>query len=58
VLFYYKEELPIVFATKRKKDIINFDPTDSGKTAYFCIRIENGVGQYGPWRPIFSAIVP
>lgn len=55
------EDLPIVFATKRKKDIINFDPVDSGKTAYFCIRIENGTGSqngYGPWCPLFSAIVP
>ena len=52
------EELPIVFATKRKKDIINFDPTDSGKTAYFDIRIENGTGEYGPWCPMFHAIVP
>jgi hypothetical protein len=52
------EELPIVFATKRKKDIINFDPTDSGKTAYFDIRIENGTDKYVPWCPIFHAIVP
>jgi hypothetical protein len=54
-------ELPIVFATKRKKDIINFDPNNSGKTAYFDIRIENGTGGldgYGPWCPIFHAIVP
>ncbi|MDR2447327.1 MAG: hypothetical protein LBD58_08605 [Treponema sp.] len=54
------EELPIVFATKRKKDIINFNSADSGKTAYFDIRIENGAGEngYGPWCPIFHAIVP
>jgi hypothetical protein len=52
------EELPIVFATKRKKDIINFNPNDSGKTAYFDIRIENGTGEYGPWCPMFHAIVP
>ena len=55
------EELPIVFATKRKKDIINFNPNDSGKMAYFDIRIENGVGGetgYGPWCPMFHAIVP
>ena len=52
------EELPIVFATKRKKDIINFNPNDSGKTAYFDIRIENGTGEYGPWCPLFHAIVP
>ena len=52
------EELPIVFATKRKKDIINFNPNDSGKTAYFDIRIENGTGEYGPWCPMFHAVVP
>jgi hypothetical protein len=52
------EELPIVFATKRKKDIINFNTNDSGKTAYFAIRIENGTGEYGPWCPMFHAIVP
>jgi hypothetical protein len=55
------EELPVVFSTKRKKDIINFNSTDSGKTAYFDIRIDNGVGGdagYGPWCPIFHAIVP
>jgi hypothetical protein len=54
------EELPIVFATKRKKDIINFNPNDSGKIAYFYIRIENGTGEngYGPWCPMFHAIVP
>jgi hypothetical protein len=52
------EELPVVFSTKRKKDIINFDPNDSGKMAYFEIRIENGTGEYGPWCPMFHAIVP
>jgi hypothetical protein len=55
------EELPIVFTTKRKKDIINFNPGDSGKTAYFAIRIENGAGGEGgcgPWCPLFRAVVP
>jgi hypothetical protein len=52
------EELPVVFSTRRKKDIINFDPQDSGKTAYFDIRLENGNQGYGPWCPIFHAIVP
>jgi hypothetical protein len=54
------EELPVVFSTKRRKDIIMFNATDSGKTAYFDIRIENGTGEdgYGPWCPIFHAIVP
>ncbi|MDR2418292.1 MAG: hypothetical protein LBD79_04490 [Treponema sp.] len=52
------EELPIVFATKRRKDIVNFNSNDSGKTAYFDIRIENGAGEYGPWCPMFHTIVP
>jgi hypothetical protein len=52
------EELPIVFSTKRKKDIINFAPGDSGKTAWFDIRIENGTGEYGPWCPMFHAVIP
>jgi hypothetical protein len=52
------EELPIVFATKRRKDILNFDPADSGKTAFFAIRLENGNGEYGPWCPMFHAIIP
>jgi hypothetical protein len=54
------EELPIVFATKRRRDIVNCNPKDSGKTAYFAIRIENETGEngYGPWCPIFHAVVP
>ncbi|MDR1866936.1 MAG: hypothetical protein LBQ77_01550 [Treponema sp.] len=51
------EELPIVFASKRRKDIITFNPGDSGKMAYFCIHLENRVGGYGPWCPLFSAII-
>lgn len=52
------EELPMVFSSSRRKDIIEFDPKDSGKTAYFCIRLENRRTDYGPWCPIFHAIVP
>jgi hypothetical protein len=52
------EDLPMVFSTQRKKDIINFAPNDSGKTAYFDIRIENGNQGYGPWCPIFHAVIP
>jgi hypothetical protein len=52
------EELPIVFATKRRRDIVNFNPGDSGMTAYFCIRLDNGVKRYGPWCPLFHAIIP
>ncbi|MHC6203341.1 hypothetical protein ACYULU_09125 [Breznakiellaceae bacterium SP9] len=52
------EELPIVFASKRKKDFVYFTPNDSGKTCYFEIRISNDKDGYGPWCPLFHAIVP
>jgi hypothetical protein len=52
------EELPDVFDTKRKTDYIYFPPGSSGKTAYFEIRIHNGKSGYGPWCPMFSAVVP
>jgi hypothetical protein len=51
-------ELPEVFDTRRKTDIINFPIGSSGKTAYFCIRLHNGKSGYGPYCPIFSAVVP
>jgi hypothetical protein len=51
-------ELPNVIDTHRKTDIINFPVGSSGKTAYFCIRLHNGKSGYGPWCPIFQAIVP
>jgi hypothetical protein len=52
------EELPVVFTTKRKRELIAFAPEDSGKTAYFAIRIGNGHNEYGQWRPLFSAVIP
>jgi hypothetical protein len=51
-------ELPNVIDTHRKTDIINFPVGSSGKTAYFCIRLHNGKSGYGPWCPIFQAVVP
>jgi hypothetical protein len=30
---------------------------DSGKTAYFCIQIEND-GKKGPWGPMVNALIP
>ena len=45
------------FFTKRKKDVIEFDFGDSGKTAYFAVQIENN-GKKGPWGPVVSAIIP
>jgi hypothetical protein len=52
------EDLPVVFSTQRRKDIVNFAPNDSGKTAYFDIRIENRNQGYGPWCPMFHAVIP
>ncbi|MDR2516180.1 MAG: hypothetical protein LBC88_02220 [Spirochaetaceae bacterium] len=51
-------ELPEVFETKRKTDIINFPVGSSGKTAYFVIRLHNGKSGYGPYCPLFQAVVP
>jgi hypothetical protein len=51
-------ELPEVFDTHRKTDIINFPVGSSGKTAYFVIRLHNGKSGYGPYCPIFQAVVP
>jgi hypothetical protein len=51
-------ELPEVFDTHRKTDIINFPIGSSGKTAYFVIRLHNSKSGYGPYCPIFQAVVP
>jgi hypothetical protein len=45
------------FYTKRKKDLMEFLYTDSGKTVYFAVQVEND-GKKGPWGPIVSAIIP
>jgi len=44
--------------TRRRKELFTFQPEDSGKTAYFCIRYENSKGKAGPWGPLGSAIIP
>jgi hypothetical protein len=41
----------------RKKDVIEFDFGDSGKTAYFAVQIEND-GKKGQWWPMVSALIP
>jgi hypothetical protein len=51
------EELRKSFYTQRKKDLIEFDFGDSGKTAYFAVMIEND-GKKGPWGPMMSALIP
>jgi hypothetical protein len=50
-------ELRNSFYTKRKKDLIEFDFGDSGKTVYFAVQIENE-GKKGPWGPLVSALIP
>jgi hypothetical protein len=51
------DDLRKSFFTKRKKDVIEFDFGDSGKTAYFGVQIENE-GKKGPWGPLVSALIP
>jgi hypothetical protein len=51
------DDLHKSFFTKRKKDVIEFDFGDSGKTAYFAVQIEND-GKKGPWGPLVNALIP
>jgi hypothetical protein len=51
------DDLRKSFFTKRKKDVIEFDFNDSGKTAHFAVQIENE-GKKGPWGPLVSALIP
>ena len=51
------EELRRSFLTKRKKDVIEFDFGDSGKTAYFAVQIEND-GKKGSWGPLVFSLIP
>jgi hypothetical protein len=51
------DDLRKSFYTKRKKDVIEFDFGDSGKTAFFAVQIENE-GKKGPWGPLVSALIP
>jgi hypothetical protein len=51
------DDLRKSFFTKRKKDLIEFDFDDSGKTAYFAVQIENE-GKKGPWGPLTQALIP
>jgi hypothetical protein len=50
-------DLPKSFFTKRKKDVIEFEFGDSGKTAWFAVQVEND-GKKGPWGPLVSALIP
>ena len=52
------EDLPKNKFTRRKKETVEFAPTDVGKIAYFAIRYENSKGKAGVWGPMFSAVIP
>jgi hypothetical protein len=51
------DDLRKSFYTKRKKDVIEFDFGDSGKTCHMAVQIENE-GKKGPWGPLSSALIP
>lgn len=52
------KELPHSRFTSRKKERIDFNQKNNGKTVYFCIQYENSKGEQGPWGPIFSSVIP
>jgi len=43
---------------RKKKESFVFQPQDSGKKAHFALRYENSKGEFGPWCPIFSVLIP
>jgi hypothetical protein len=51
------DDLHKSFYTKRKKDRIEFDYGDSGKTVWFAVQVEND-GKKGPWGPLISDLIP
>jgi hypothetical protein len=52
------EELLHYRFTRRKTEIVSFAAGESGMTAYFCSRYENGKGEAGEWGPVASAVIP
>jgi hypothetical protein len=44
--------------TRKKKEVVVFDPHESGMTAYICSRYENQKGDVGNWGKIVAIIVP
>jgi hypothetical protein len=45
------------FFTKRMTDLVEFEPGDSGSTAYFVVQVEND-DKKGSWGEITSAVIP
>jgi hypothetical protein len=52
------KELPHSRFTRRHIEIFDFEPEDSDKIVYFCVRYENAKGEAGPWGPLFHAVIP
>jgi hypothetical protein len=52
------EELHESDFTRKKRHVFDFAYEDTGKTAYFCVRVENSKGDKGPWGTMFSAVIP
>jgi hypothetical protein len=52
------DELQYYKFTRKKKEIVAFDPHEAGMTAYFCSRYENQKGEAGEWGRIISIVVP
>ena len=44
--------------TRRKRELFTFQPEETGKIAYFCVRYENSKGKAGPWGALASGIIP
>jgi hypothetical protein len=51
------KELDRSFSTKRRKDRVEFEYGDSGKTVYFAVQVENG-SKKGSFGPMTSALIP
>jgi hypothetical protein len=52
------DELLYYRFTRKKKEVVVFDPDDAGMTAYFCARYENQKGDVGEWGPVVWIIAP
>ena len=52
------KDLRLSMFSRKKKELIIFEPEDSGKIAWFSIRYENSKGKAGPWGPLVSAMIP
>jgi hypothetical protein len=50
-------DLPYSIFTRHKKERFDFEG-ESGCTVYFCLHYENSKGEFGPFGPILSAVIP